>query len=138
MTWRNCSLVLASVSMIAAGCASAPASGGAVTGATGESTRRADVITSAELMSGAGDAPDLYAAISRLRPQFLQARSATNTRGMQEPIRVYVGGSPATTVDYLRSVRPSQVKEVRWMSGRDATTRYGTGHGAGVITVTLM
>jgi len=74
--------------------------------------------------------PDLYQAIVVSRPTFLQPRDARR----QHPA-VYVDGIAMAEFDALRSVPLADVVEVAFMSGPDATTRYGTGHVGGAILV---
>ncbi len=73
---------------------------------------------------------DCYEAIERLRPNWLRSRSST-------PPRIMVDGSrQAGGLDVLRSYRTSDIQEMRFISGTDATTRYGTGYDGGVIVLT--
>ena len=76
-------------------------------------------------------------AVQRLRPNFLQTRggaSSSITQGPQDVV-VYVDqtrmGGPST----LAQIPITDVKEIQYLNGTDATQRYGTGHGSGVIIV---
>lgn len=79
---------------------------------------------------------DAYEAVRRLRPQMLVTHgpASLNSPGAGQP-QVYVDGVPMGGLDALSSIRPEQVKEIRWISPADATTRYGTNHTGGVIEV---
>ena len=117
------------------GCASSPSSG---TSASQQSTPRrgsSDRITQEELATI--DVQNALQAVQRLRPSFLQNRggaSSSITQGPQDVV-VYVDqtrmGGPST----LAQIPITDVKEIQHLSGTDATQRYGTGHGSGVIIV---
>jgi hypothetical protein len=68
-----------------------------------------------------------YDAITRLRPRWLRSR----TPG-EEPT-VFLNGAELGGLESLRSVQASSLFEIRYLNGRDATTRYGTGFGGGAI-----
>lgn len=98
----------------------------------------ADVITAQEL-AGASSY-DLYAAIQRLRPSFLQARGTStfgNAAAGSDAIQVYVDGMHRGGVTTLRDLNASDVGEVRRLSAAEATQRFGTGLTQGAILVTL-
>jgi hypothetical protein len=53
--------------------------------------------------------------------------------------RIYIDQIPFPfTLDDLRAISASSVVEVRYLSAMDATTRYGSGHRAGVIHITTV
>ena len=72
----------------------------------------------------------LYQAVQRLRPAWLRGRGGQNPR-------VYVDGVMRGGLDELEALRVDQVQGAERMSPSDATTRYGTDHGGGVIFVLL-
>lgn len=80
---------------------------------------------------------DVYSIVQRLRPQWLVVRAPGNaTTGVRPQISVIIDGVKQTgSVEVLRSLRGSDVDELRYMNARDATTRYGTGNVAGAIEV---
>lgn len=97
-----------------------------------------DVITQEEIQKAPG-ASTAYDVVRLLRPQFLYRRGVQSIREPVNPsagILVYVDGARAGGVDELKSIPADQVEEIRWINARDATTRYGTDHGYGVIAVT--
>jgi hypothetical protein len=71
-----------------------------------------------------------------LRPQWLRARGSGSivSPGSTVPI-VYVSGIQRGELRTLQNVGVDQVQRVEFIDGRDATTRFGTGHGGGVIMV---
>ena len=90
---------------------------------------------SANELSEADFTPDmqvltLYQAVQRLRPAWLRGR------GGQSP-RVYVDGVMRGGLEELEALRVDQITGAERMSPSDATTRYGTDHGGGVIFVLL-
>jgi hypothetical protein len=97
-----------------------------------------DVITQEEIQQAPG-ASTAYEVVRLLRPQFLYHRGVQSVRQPVDPsagILVYVDGVRSGGIDQLRSIPADQVAEIRWLNARDATTKYGTGHGYGVIAVT--
>jgi len=88
-----------------------------------------DRLTSADLASVSMST--LYEAIAMLRPGFL----LPNLRG--EPPTVFVDGTMTSAPNILESMRTSDVAEVRFLSGIDATTRHGSVHSGAIIEVKL-
>lgn len=78
-----------------------------------------------------------YRAIQAARPQWLIARRQGSSSGRVETIKVYVAGNRYGEAGALEQITAASVKELRYLDSRDATTRYGTGHGSGAIMVTL-
>ena len=124
---RSFLLALAISFMATAACAS--------TG-DGQGTRReSNVITQDELTPH--HEISAYAAVQRLRPNWLQVRGATRLSGAQwASIQVHVDGMHRGTVEELLSIRAEYVVEIRYMSASEATTRFGTGYTGGLILVT--
>lgn len=99
--------------------------GACASGAGGGSTRgNPDLITMEELEQL--PTSTAYDAISRLRPRWIQ------TRMNEEPV-VFMDGTRLGGLDVLHGIQVSQLREIRHLNGRDATTRYGTGYGGGTI-----
>lgn len=137
MKTRSFFLVAALVIISVPGCASSSASGSSASQQSSPRTSRgsSDRITSEELATI--DVQNALQAVQRLRPSFLQNRggaSSSITQGPQDVV-VYVDqtrmGGPST----LAQIPITDVKEIQHLSGTDATQRYGTGHGSGVIIV---
>lgn len=99
-------------------------------------TRRAStsVITADEL-AGVSEL-NCYEAVQRLRPSWLRTRGRVSMT-MQQGIRLYVDGMSRGYVSELTSIRANAVERMRYLSGPEATSRYGTDHGDGAILVTL-
>jgi len=73
---------------------------------------------------------DAYTAIQRLRPQWLRSRSGA------APVVIMDGTRQQVGLSILRSIRTSELQELRYLSATDATTRYGTGFDGGAILLT--
>lgn len=77
-----------------------------------------------------------YDVVQALRPEFLRSRGVASVRsGTPEYAIVYVDGVRTGGLGELRRVPREQLEEIRYLSGNDATTMYGTGHGGGAILV---
>lgn len=112
--------------------ACATGSSGSSADSKSSSRHARDLITAEEL--AASDARNVYDAIRELRPSFLQAHGTASTSPVTA--RVYVDGTPlGEGLDVLRHMRPTDVVEIRYLSGPDATQRFGTGNPAGAILV---
>lgn len=89
------------------------------------------------------DLPDLTAleAIRRLRPNWLRAGSrpsiAVATGGNSRMPKVHLNGVPLQNLNELEQINAIDVREMRYLSGSDATTRFGTGYMNGAILVTM-
>lgn len=94
-----------------------------------------DTITFEELADWHDDSA--LDVVRRLRPQWLRARasSAGPVSGPVEPV-VRIDGVPLRSVSELGDVPAADVATMRFMSGPDATLRFGTGYGYGAILVT--
>ena len=88
----------------------------------------AQAITAREI-AAAASSTTAYEAIERLRPLWLSAR-----RTAERPV-VYVDNIEFGDFEELYRISPADIEEIRLFRGYDATTRWGTGHTAGVILV---
>jgi hypothetical protein len=81
-------------------------------------------------------APTALDAVRVRRPDMLRRRGQdTPARPTAEPV-VYVDGMrEAGGLAALSNLPSSGVSEIRFLSGNDATIRYGAGHGSGAILV---
>ena len=122
--FRSATIVLV-VGFLSACATGAPGSGSA-------STR--NVITAEQLADmNQGSA---YDAVQRLRPRWLQGRGVSSVRsGTPELAQVYLDGALVGGLQALTRISISNIREIRYLDGRDATTRFGTGHGGGAILV---
>jgi hypothetical protein len=115
------------IPLLAAACAS---SGGETTPRV--SSRSA--ITQEEIGSRAS--LDLYTLVQQLRPNWLRARGQATPAGGVRTVAVSIDGTlQPGGLEILRTLRGSQVTVIRFLSGQDATTRYGLDVEAGVIEV---
>lgn len=138
MKTRSFSLVAVLALATMTACASSPAGSAATQqSSTGGSrpTHSRDRITADELATI--DAQNALQAVQRLRPNFLQNRggaASSLTQGPQDVV-VYVDQTKMGGPNTLAQIPIADVKEIQWLSGTDATQRFGTGHGSGAIIV---
>ena len=77
-----------------------------------------------------------FEAIQRLRPSWLQSRGPVSSGAATRSFpQVMMDGIPLGDVNMLRDIPTDNVLEFRFISARDATTRFGTGYMAGVIEI---
>lgn len=116
-------LLLATVAAIAC----APAAG------TGE-RRSSNVITRQQIVDS--QVSNAHDVISRLRPTFLRSRGRTTiSSGAPEYPEVYLDGQRYGEIESLKTLIVDNIKEIRFLNAADATTKYGTGHTAGIIEI---
>ena len=115
------------LALVAAACA---------TGGTASPGASRNVLTEAELAASGFDTA--YEAVERSRPEWLRSRGATSLmHGTAEYVVVYVDHARFGEMSTLRNVRVTDIREIHYLTGPEATTRYGTGHAGGVIRVIL-
>lgn len=73
-----------------------------------------------------------YEVVQQERPRFFS--SGTNTMSGNALV-VYVDGAQMGGAPELKNIRMSEVEEIRYLSGSEATNRFGTGHLGGAILV---
>lgn len=80
-----------------------------------------------------------YDAVQRLRPAFLRDRGPTSLVNASARTRpaVFVEGSEYGEIESLRAFPASGVEEIRFFSGPEATTKFGSVYGSGVIQVKM-
>lgn len=124
------------------GCASS--GGGGSAGGSRASSGGQDVITEADIAARASDAANALQIIQKLRPQMLRNRGLavlpTAGRTAEEASqaslpRVYIDNISYGDLGQLSNVNATQIREIRYINARDATTQWGTGHMGGVILV---
>lgn len=93
-------------------------------------------VLSAEEMAGSS-AKTAFEAVQLLRPQWLTARGVASPHnlGAVEPV-VYVDNMKYGGLRSLESIYVTEIKEIRYLSASQATTRFGTGHVGGALLVT--
>jgi hypothetical protein len=144
--------VLFVLAALASGCASgggsttasvAPAPAASSNPTTAQTPRRgnSELITQDEI-SSAG-VRNVLEVIQRLRPAMLRPRGSTTNQSASPEmsqatsltIVVYMDDIRLGETSQLSGVNIDNVREIRYINSRDATTRWGTGHTAGVIQV---
>ncbi len=128
--------VFAAVAVAVAGCASSPSSGataGTAASASGTATARRDMnVLRRSEVSEAQLNLTAFEVIQQLRPQFLSGMSG----GLSNAgLWVYMDGSQLGRSSELRNIRMREVEEIRYLSGSEATNRYGTGHSGGALVI---
>jgi hypothetical protein len=110
------------ISLLCSACASA--------GAGGASDRNR--ITQEQLTSTT--AQNAYEVVRLLQPQWLDTRGPTSvTEPTPATATVYIDGSRAGDLDYLRTVNINTLAEIRYWPPGEASARFGMGHLRGVI-----
>lgn len=123
-------ITLASAALLSAGCASSGAS------ATSRTPARY-VVTQADLVNVSDRS--VYDALQQLRPTFLRSRDVQTTSHQEvTPVAVFVDGGRTEGLDILRTIRSSNVKELRFYEPAEANAKFGTGHNGGLIEVVMM
>lgn len=120
-------LILSAAALIGA-CSSNP--NRVPTGDTRDQTR----LTAADIQA-ADPNLTLYELISRVRPQWLTRRPGTQLQGQMDVV-VYRDDIRAGGTEALREIRLDIVSQVRYLTGPEATGRYGLNHPHGAIVVT--
>jgi hypothetical protein len=125
--------ILTALSLAAAGLT-------AVTPALEAQNRRRDVITREEILASAHKELDLYQVIRSLRPHFLTPPRGSRTLGGAPLARVvlYINGNRQEDLQMgLRTIKPDQVQEVRYLEPGRAQDQFGLDHSGGAVLVTL-
>ena len=137
MLWRSI-LTLGVSAALAMGCASSRS----VAAPPGTDP---DIITIDQIArSKATNAYDLIAMVS---PQMFTAHGAPTTRGSQPatpsarqtmPVLVYIDNVKVGAIAELKAIATLDLREIRYLSPRVATDRWGENHAGGVIYVTTV
>jgi hypothetical protein len=121
---------------VAIGCASGGGSAG-----TASAARQNPNLISAEEIADASSS-NAYDLIQRLRPNYLRTRGAVHgtPNGTTNKIEyvdlvVYLNENRLGGTDQLRQISTSDIREIRYFSASEATTKWGTGHSAGAIQI---
>ena len=133
MQWRRV-LTLGMAVLLGSGCASTRSS----------TPADPDVITEDQIVRS--KATNAYDVIATISPKMFTAHGAATTRGDQPPtpgrqalpVVVYVDNVKVGPVDELKTLGKVDLKEIRYLSPRVATDRWGQGHPGGVIYVTTV
>jgi hypothetical protein len=90
------------------------------------------VITGAEIRNA--HHPDAFGVVQALRPEWLSMASANPAREGDQ-IQVYVDGNRMGGIEQLRQIVTRTVTSMQFLTGLEATQRWGFNHGAGAIVV---
>lgn len=119
-------VLVAALSLLLVACASDPAA---------RTTHRdRNLITAEEI--AAEPITTASELIERLRPAWLRSRGPTSIRsGTPSLPIVYIDEVRTGGLETLYRISTQIIREVRFINGRDATTKYGLDHGGGVIMI---
>lgn len=103
-----------------------------------------DVITIDQIVRS--KATNAYDLIASIRPQMFTAHGAPTTRGQQPstrgrqalPVVVYIDNVKVGPIAELKTLGTVDLREIRYLSPRVATDRWGLNHAGGVIHVTTI
>jgi len=83
-----------------------------------------------------------YDVIATLRPRLFTAHGSPTTRQTTgrrgSPVAVYVDNVKVASVEELKGLLKGDVREIRYLSPRVATDRWGPNHTGGAIYVTTL
>ena len=96
-------------------------------------TRSTNTLNAEEI--AAANVTTAYEAIERLRPHFLRGRGASSIQDPTSTPLVYMDDVRLGSIGTLRQISALTVRQIQFITARDATTRWGTGHANGVILV---
>lgn len=133
MLRRCCVATLVTCVAFQIGCAPPPPATEAGTAPSRPVRRSNTLITREELATIASR--DALGAVRALRPEWLHVRGAVSPQAGVPALVVYLDGNRVGTRDVLSQIATVHIKEIRFLSATDATQRWGTDHGGGVIEV---
>ena len=109
--------------VVAAGCHQQSGTGG-------RSSR--NVITQEEI--DASNAANMYDLIARLRADFLKDRGAVSIKSNQrERAVVFLNDQEYGILETMRNIPIGRISEVRYYTGIDAVSKFGSQYGGGVV-----
>lgn len=130
-------LMVGLISLTAAACAAGTSTGAtAGTGSAAAVSRKPNLITREEIAVAQAENPSAYDIIVKLRPNYLKNRGVTSpgTGSSDSPV-VYLDNVRFGGLDTLRDITSKSLISIQYLSGTDATTRFGMDHGGGAIMV---
>ena len=127
------SLALALVISACASSAGTSLGGGSETAsvASGGNSR---LIVRAQLDELAGRSA--YEAVENFNRRWIQPQRGSSFAAGQQYAQVVVDGTSRGELNEFRRINSDDIESMRYLSGPDATTTYGTGYPGGVIEVT--
>ena len=128
---------LAAALVLLAACAPSPSrssEGAPAPAVSSSATRRAsNELSRAEIETA--NVATAYDAVQRLRPQYLRSRGKSSINRPAQFAAVFLDGTPVGGLDALRRISAAAVGSIRYLSGSEATQRFGTGYEGGAILV---
>ena len=105
---------------------------------SGIGTASASNMISRTELDAAGSAT-VYDAVMRLHPNFLRGRGPTSivNSSARTVAAVFVNETEYGEIESLRRFPAAQVEQVRYYSGPEATTKFGSSYGSGVIALKM-
>lgn len=91
-------------------------------------------ITQEEILETEYD--NAYDVVRALRPRWLRPRGGASIE-LETDVQVYVNGVRRGGTEELRELTATGIQQIRYYDAGEATMRFGTGHGSGVIEVIL-
>jgi hypothetical protein len=126
-------ILMCAIMLAVTGCGGGGASGAGLPDTAPRQIRGpADFISEAEI--NAGVYQNALEVVQNLRPNMMRPRGSTSQGPV--PVVLFVDESRLGELSGMANIPASRVKEIRFINARDATTRWGTGYGSGVILVT--
>jgi hypothetical protein len=119
-------IVLLLVIMSATGCASGRSNGGDV------EPPDANLITKEQIRHH--NFRNAYDAVQALHPNWLETKGVDSLRNPSQ-VLVYADNSRMGGIGELRFIPSESITYIRYYSGTEASSRWGLGHGSGVIFV---
>jgi hypothetical protein len=112
-------------------------SAGCATGGreAGTGPRSTGTVITAEEIRDRGGYSNLYDLIQTLRPRWIQTRGPDTFMGQQGQVQVHMDGNRLGPVTALRSLSPTGVTSIRWLSPNEASSLYGLDHSHGAIII---
>lgn len=99
--------------------------------------RSRDLIKREEIVASIREDQDLYTAIQRLRPHFVEAKGRSMGGSQANPIRVYIDRSEQP-FEALRNTLAWDIEEARYLAPSEAVGRYGGRASSGAIVLKLV
>jgi hypothetical protein len=128
-------LVILGIAAFALACSS----GGAGTPMRSAASGGRNVLTIQEVRERAADVSNAYEALERLRPDFLRTRGpvtlGSGGSAGDGGISVYINTDRQPTLESIKMVPVSELKEIRKLSASEAQTKFGLNNMAGAIQV---
>ncbi len=134
-TWGafTCSLERKNDSKYEGECGGAAAARLSLEAPTESSSLGEDILTGEQLAET--QQANVYDALRQLRPRWLRARAGGGaTRTLR--VTVYMGSQRMGGVEFLRTLDAQEVRELRYYTGSEATTMFGTDNAGGAIVIT--